>query len=111
MNEVLDFIKNYYREIIEVVAILASIIICCIKKKPVKVVDTIKETILKVLPVLIAQAEASDKKGADKLELVLLSLQKILSGCGYGDDIIIQYLPFAREQVELILTTPQKKGN
>ena len=44
---ILEFIKNYYREIIEVVAILASIVICCIRKKPqkVEVIDTLKELI------------------------------------------------------------------
>lgn len=110
MNQVLDFIKLYYREIIEVVAILVSIVICCIRKKPVKVVDTIKEIIVRVLPAFIIQAEASDKKGADKLDLVLSLVTGFLKEMDYGDDVISQYLPFAKEQVELILATPQKKG-
>lgn len=110
MTQVLDFIKAYYREIIEVIAIVASVIICCIRKKPVKVVDTIKEIIVRVLPVFIVQAEASGLKGADKLELVLSLVKGFLREMNYGDDIISQYLSFTKEQVELILTTPQKKG-
>lgn len=107
---VIDFIKAYWREILEVLAILISIVICCIKKKPVKVVDTIKELILKVLPAYIINAEASGLTGVDKLELVLKYLHEFLREMGYGDDIISQYLPYAKAQVELILSTPQKKG-
>lgn len=107
---ILDFIKTYWREILEFVVILISIVICCIKKKPVKVVDTIKEVIVRVLPAFIIKAEASDKKGADKLLLVLDLVKGFLKEMSYGDDVISQYLPFAKEQVELILSTPQKKG-
>lgn len=110
MNQVLDFIKVYYREIIEVIAIIASVVICCIRKKPVKVVDTVKEIIVRVLPAFIVQAEASGKKGADKLELVLSLVKDFLKEMSYGDDVVSQYLDFTKEQVELILATPQKKG-
>lgn len=105
-----DFLFNYWREILEVIVILISLIICCIRKKPVKVVDTIKEIIVRVLPAFIVQAEASGLKGADKLELVLSLVKGFLKEMSYGDDVISQYLAFTKEQVELILTTPQKKG-
>lgn len=111
MNVMIEFVKNYYREIIEVVAIIVSVIICCIRKKPVKVVDTVKEVIVRVLPAFIVQAEASGKKGADKLELVLALVRDFLKELDYGDDIFSQYLDFTKEQVELILATPQKKGD
>lgn len=108
---ILDFIKTYWREILEVLALLVSIVICCIRKKPVKVVDTIKEIIVRVLPAFIIKAEASDKKGADKLSLVLDLMKGFLKEMSYGDDVVSQYLPFIKEQVELILSTPQKKGS
>ena len=106
---ILDFIKTYWREILQILALLLSIVICCVRKKPVKVVDTIKEIIVRVLPAFIIKAEASDKKGADKLSLVLDLMKGFLKEMSYGDDVISQYLPFAKEQVELILSTPQKK--
>ena len=107
---ILDFIKNYYREIIEVVAILASIVICCIKKKPIKVVDTLKELILSALPGFIVYAEHTDKKGEDKKKLVVDLVLNFLRVKGYGDDTLTPYLPFIEDQIESILVTPQKKG-
>lgn len=107
---IIEFFRNYWREILEIGTICISILICCLKKRPVKVVDTIKELILKVLPAYVISAESSGLKGADKLELVLNYLHEFLREMGYGDDIISQYLPYAKQQVELILTTPHKKG-
>ena len=109
METVLIFLRQYWREILEILALLLSIVICCVRKKPVKVVDTIKEVIIRVLPAFIIKAEASDKKGADKLYYVLDLVKGFLKEMSYGDDVISQYLPFAKEQVELILSTPQKK--
>lgn len=109
METVLIFIRQYWRELLEVLALLLSIVICCVRKKPVKVVDTIKEVIIRVLPAFIIKAEASDKKGADKLYYVLDLVKGFLKEMSYGDDVVSQYLPFAQEQVELILSTPQKK--
>lgn len=108
--EIINFIKAYWREILEVIAILISIVICCIKKKPVKVVDTLKEVIVRLLPGVILLAEKTELKGDDKLKFALDQLQEILREMKYDADIISQYLPFAVDQVELILSTPQKKG-
>lgn len=105
----INFFKLYWREIINVVAILISIVICCLKKKPVKVYDTLKEIICRSLPSLIGLVEKTDLKGDDKMKLLLDNLQEFLRTLGYGDEVIVQYLPFARCQVEAILDTPQKK--
>ena len=110
MKTILDFLINYWRLILEVCICIASFVFCLCRKKPVKVVDTLKEVIVRVLPSLICAAEKTDLKGSDKLTLLLSELAKVLRELGYGDDIIAQYLPFATEQVELILSTPQKKG-
>ena len=111
MKIVIDFLTNYWRIIIEVCICIASFVFCLLRKKPVKVVDTLKETIVRVLPSLICLAEQTDLKGSDKLAFVLSRLSEVLVELGYGDDVLKQYLPFASEQVELILSTPQKKGN
>ena len=102
----IDFLKLYWREILEVVAVLVSIIICCIKKKPVQVVDTLKETIIRLLPYCICKAENAPK--GEKLGLCLSLLSECLAELGIelNDD----YKKFALEQVEVILSTPQKKG-
>lgn len=110
MNNIVNFIIVYWREILSVCSILASIIICCVRKKPVKIVDTLKEVIVRVLPSLICAAENTGLKGSDKLKFLLDELANVLKELHYGDDVIAQYLPFAKEQVELILSTPQKKG-
>lgn len=105
-----QFFVNYWREILSAVALIVSIVLWIVRKKPVKVVDTIKEVIIRLLPALINGAEATGLTGKEKLKLVLDSLSKILIDFGYGDDVVNQYLPFAKEQVEVILSTPQKKG-
>lgn len=100
-----EFLIIYWREILEVVVIVASIVICCIKKKPVQVVDTVKETICRLLPYCISQAE-NEPKGK-KLEFCISLLASTLEGLGisFNED----YTKFAIEQVEIILSTPQKK--
>ena len=106
-----DFITQYWREILQVVVLLTTTILWIVRKRPVKVVDTLKEVIVRVLPALINVAEAQDGfSGKDKLDYVIHELVKVLTELGYGDDLIVQYLPFAKEQIELILSTPQKKG-
>lgn len=110
MKVVIDFIKNYWFLILPSVEIFCTVLILLIRKKPVKVVDTLKEVIVRVLPSLICAAEKTGLKGSDKLNFLLQELAKVLKELNYGDDVIAQYLPFAIEQVELILSTPQKKG-
>lgn len=107
----IDFLKAYWREILEVVILLASIVICCIKKRPVKVVDTLRELILQLLPGCInaSEIEAAGLPGKDKKEYAINLLLEVLQGQGYGDDTIAPYLPFIKSQVEVILSTPQKK--
>ena len=101
-----EFLLNYWKEILEALVLVTSIIICCIKKKPVQVVDTLKETIIRLLPYCINQAE--DKPKGEKLVFCLNLLSGLLAELGLqlNDD----YKKFAAEQVEVILSTPQKKG-
>lgn len=108
----IDFLKMYWREILSVVFFLLSLILYIVRKKPVKVVDTLKEIICRILPALINQAEMIEGlSGADKLKLVLDAVVNVLKDDGFGDDVIKSYLPFAKEQVEIILSTPTKKGS
>ena len=110
MKDIVIFIQNYWRLILEACICIASFVFCLCRKKPIKVVDTLKEVIVRVLPSLICAVEKTGLKGSDKLNFLLQELAKVLKELNYGDDVIAQYLPFAIEQVELILSTPQKKG-
>lgn len=103
---ILDFLKFYWKEIIEICALVFSIVICCIKKKPVKVVDTLKETIIRLLPYCINSSENAPK--GEKLNDCINLLADVLRNMGIelNDD----YKKFAIEQVEIILSTPQKKA-
>lgn len=106
-----DFLIQNWRLILEVALVVISVVLLIVKKKPVNVVDTIKEIIVRILPALINQAEMIvGLSGQDKLRLVLDALSKVLKDDGFGDDVIKSYLPFAQEQVEIILSTPTKKG-
>lgn len=113
-----DFFTNYWREILYVVCALVSVVLFIVKKKPVKVVDTIKETICRLLPYCILEAEkeinftAKPRTSVDKKQFALSLLWKLLAELVSvsGDDLAKIYHDFASEQVEVILTTPQKKA-
>lgn len=101
-----DFLTNYWREILSLVGLAASIIICCIRKRPVKVVDLLNDLIIRLLPYCINKAE-KQPKGA-KLGFALSILSDLIKEAGFEMDA--DHLKFATEQVEIILSTPQKKG-
>lgn len=108
---VIEFLKSYWREILEILAVLASIIICCIKKKPVKVVDTIKQMICTWLPGVISAAESSGLKGEAKLEYAINFLYSVFAKDYLTrDEFDNKYLAFVKAEIEAILSTPQKKG-
>lgn len=103
---VIDFLRDNWKVVVEIVVLLTTIILWIIRKRPVQVVDTIKETICRLLPYCISQAE-NEPKGT-KLDFCISLLASTLEGLGihFNDD----YKAFALEQVEVILSTPQKKG-
>ena len=104
-----EFLINNWRWILEVVCAIAALVFCLIRKKPVKVVDTLSTIILRLLPGLINAAEIAGGNGSAKLQYVLDHLVEILKECNYGDEVIAPYLPWVKDQVEVILSTPQKK--
>lgn len=103
---ILDFLREYWREIFSVIILVASLVICCIKKKPVQVVDTLKETIIRLLPYCINKAEGQPK--GEKLAACLAILADLLNSMDLPFTETDK--KFATEQVEVILSTPQKKG-
>lgn len=103
---VIDFIRTYWRELLAAVELVVVVILWIVKKRPVQVVDTLKETIVRLLPYCINSAESAPK--GEKLAACLAVLSQVLADMGIelNDD----YKKFALEQVEVILSTPQKKG-
>lgn len=108
MQKVLDFIIQNWRLIVEIVFVLVALVLFICKKKPVKVLDTVKECISRLLPYVIKEAEKTDLKGEDKMVFALQTLYALLKDFGY-EEVYNNYRDFAREQIELILSTPQKK--
>ena len=105
-----EFVINNWRDLLSAACMLVSLILFIVRKKPFKVVDSLREVIVRLLPALINNAETkSELKGEQKMSCVVDELVLILQDLGYGSEVINQYLPFAREQVEVILSTPQKK--
>ena len=109
MDQVINFIKENWRLILEVVTAIVALVLFIVRKKPTKVLDTVKECIVRLLPYVITEAEKTDKKGEDKMVFALQTLYSLLKEFGY-EEVYDQYRDFAREQIELILSTPQKKG-
>lgn len=104
----INFINENWKLLLEALILIASVVVFIVRKKPVKVIDTVKETVIRLLPYAITQAEASDKKGDDKKQFALDILSNLLR------EIALELTPelrdFAGEQLEILLSLPQKKG-
>lgn len=106
MDQVIEFLKIYYREIIEFTVLIVSVVICLVKKRPcVNQIDTIKQDVLGLLPSLINSVEVPGN-GAQKKSTVMSLINKYVSH-RYHIDLD---LTFVESAIEDILSTPTKKG-
>ena len=114
-----NFIKAYWREILEVFAILMSIVICCIKKKPIKLVNSVKAQLIEALPEVINRVEnykdimepTRKLSGDEKLRLALnICHSFMVDDLHIPEDDLCLYTAWLVEHIEAILSTPQKKG-
>ena len=106
---ILDFLRTYYKEIVEISVLIISVVICLIKKRPgVNEMDSIKKDVLERLPMFIALVE-SPGNGAQKkqqvLDLLSCYVRKI-----YHVDLTDDLFLFFGDRIEDILSTPKKKG-
>lgn len=108
MSGVINFLIQNWRLIVEIICAIIALVLFICRKKPVKVLDTVKECISRLLPYVIKEAEKTDLKGEDKMVFALQTLYALLKDFGY-EEVYNNYRDFAREQIELILSTPQKK--
>ena len=113
MEKIIEIIVHNWKLIAFGVLVCAEFVLFLVKKKPQKVVDGLYAALLKVLPGFVVYAEASNpgvEKGAEKLNMVIdlasAYIRKLYPGIEIDDEII----KFIKSSVEVILSTPQKKG-
>ena len=106
-----EFIITYWREILTVFATIITVVLYLVKRRPkINLLDTIKEDVLELLPVLINKVECNgngQRKKNAVIELVNKYLQK-----KYQVQISPYLAGWLSDAIESILTTPTKKeGN
>lgn len=111
MTDVINFIKEYWREVAYLTLLLIILLVSLVKKK-VNVIDTIKGYVTEILPQLISKAE--DKygagNGASKLEYVVqTTITLLMREFSLSSIQAIPYKAFIKKSAEAILSTPQKK--
>lgn len=108
MQEVFKWLLQYWRIVLEVVLLIASVVILIIKKKPV---NTIMEALIELCISGVLYAErVPGIKGDQKLEEAISYVNdKLLET--YPDLDISRYRGTIKACIELILKTPQKKGD
>lgn len=105
----IDFLKNYWFELLIIVITIVSVVVAAIRKKPSTASEQVKNMIAEVLPGFINLAEASGVKGTAKLLFVIDSVMKRIKAYTSSKDE--QYwMSYIKSQVESMLSTPQKKG-
>lgn len=105
----IDFIKQHYNLVFSCLIFVFSIILCLVRKKPNKIIDTISEKIALLLPTFIRYAE--DKFGVgyglNKKQFVIDLVKEWFSDENL--EFTDYYLNLVNNLIEQILSTPQKK--
>lgn len=104
----ISFLQAYWVEIIIVVLSFVSVIFSVIRFKPSKAADDVKLMIAEVLPGFINLAELSGVHGKAKLLFVVESIMKRIRKYISSRDSTY-WMEYITEQIENILSTPQKK--
>lgn len=110
----LDFICDNWYYLLSILILLLSFIISLVRKRAnSNLVDSVKSSLLELLPSFISLAEVSQVPGADKKTFVInLALDRIssLMGCKLSDSEKSYWISFISTSLESILSTPQKKS-
>lgn len=111
---VLDFILDNWYYLLSILILLLSFIISLVRKRAnSNLVDSVKSSLLELLPSFISLAEVSEVPGEDKKNFVInLALDRISSllGCKLSDADKSYWVSFISSSLESILSTPQKKS-
>lgn len=110
MEKIFEFIAANWQYISICIVIVIEVLIILIKKRPVKIIDSVKSVILTDLPEVIKEAE--DKfgpgKGEEKLKYVVAVILLKLKVTQPDLDASL-YIDTIKDGIEKILDTPQKK--
>lgn len=111
IDKVLSFISEHIDLCISFVLAVIILVLQLFKKKPVKVIDGLYSALLKALPGFIVYAEQliGDGKGDEKLEKVVELSIAYIDKLYPGIKDHSAFVDFVKCQVEIILSTPQKK--
>lgn len=107
----MNWILSNWRDILSICCTIAAFVFFILKKKPVKIVDTLKQCIYQNLPYWIRKAEEAGSRnrltGNEKLQFVLHEIEDFCTtnGCEFTDF----YRKWAVNAIESILDTPRKK--
>ncbi len=115
----LDFIKENWRLIIDIISCIVVVVFFFIRKKPIKIVDSVKACIIDKLPEVINAVEnykdvfdpLRKLSGEEKLTMALSILKTYLvDELGLKEEDLPLYTSWLVQHIEDILSTPQKKG-
>ncbi len=113
-NLILDFIVDNWYYLLSILILFLSFIISIVRKRAnSNLVDSVKSSLLELLPSFISLAEVSEVPGEDKKNFVInLALDRISSLLGYklSDADKSYWVNFITSSLESILSTPQKKS-
>ena len=113
-NLILDFLVDNWYYLLSILILLLSFIISIVRKRAnSNLIDSVKSSLLELLPSFISLAEVSEVPGEDKKNFVInLALDRISSllGCKLSDADKSYWVSFISSSLESILSTPQKKS-
>lgn len=106
MQDLFNFILAYWKPLFGILCIIVSIVILCVKKKPI---NSILGDIFGLCLAAVSVAESSGLKGVDKLNRAIEYVNAALLH-DYPNLNVDQYRVLITKVIESILDTPQKKG-
>lgn len=116
----IDFVVKYWRVILEACCLLVSFVFFMVRKRPIKIVDSVKALVIAALPEVINRVEnykdvfepSRKLTGQEKLTMALSIVQSYLvDECGLTEQELPLYHSWIVDRIEAILSTPQKKGD
>lgn len=101
-----DFIRTYWRQILEVCLFICSVVVFCLKKKSI---SNINELIALYAVQAVKDVEQSDVSGSDNKLTVAVGLVKLALSKKFPQLNVDSYDGIIKFTIEKILSTPQKK--
>lgn len=106
-----EFFLQYYKLIFSGLFFIISVIVFILRKRPNKVIDSVKEVLFKYCLIGICETEAlCTDKGIKKLEFALRYIKELFARDFPELDFSL-YEETCRRYIEAILCTPEKHEN